>query len=1190
MYLKSLDIHGFKSFADRISLKFNPGITAVVGPNGSGKSNIADAVRWVLGEQSAKTLRGTKMEDVIFSGTEHRKPLGYAEVSITIDNSDSALPVEFSEVTITRRVFRSGESEYFINKTPCRLKDIHELFLDTGIGREGYSIIGQGRIDEILSTRAEDRRHIFEEASGIMKYKLRKIEAERKLELTRQNLVRINDIIAELENQLEPLREQSETAKKYLSLRESLRDLEVNVYIENISRLRNRIKEMEDQCSDIGEQIKNKTRELEDLAGANREKSELLKTLEDRINTARQEFYNIENSLEKNHSEIRLNDEKINNLKINIERLEKEIAELHEKAAQLDREAAAKLEKLEYLRGQHRQFSARLEESQKKYEQLLESLDESERYMEQLKQSVMDRLDLVSDKKLQIGNIKVTLDNITKRKNSIDNEIYNLKLENDREKIKKEDISENLAKTAASINYAGEKLKELVSEGDELSSIVSGLHNSLNTVKSGIQLRRSRQKMLEEMEKNLEGYARSVRQILQACRRSPDFGAGIHGALAQLITVDKKYETAIEMSLGSALQNIVTSTEEDAKKAIEFLKENRLGRATFLPISSVKGRYLDEHIRKQVGELPGFCGIASDLVSCGDEYRGIILSLLGRVVVVDTLDNAIKMARKFSYSFRIVTLDGDILNTGGSISGGSADNGSTGILSRQREIRELSAQLETLQKEAEDLEEKIRLMEEQSDEIKNEIASHEKQLKDLELVKIRDESHLSQIESNMSRIAARIEMLSEEKNQLSRQEAEISAELDKYSRELEELEKEIEETKRTIEENQKSHRQEQSRRDVMYNDITDLRISVNSINESMDSIKESLSRIEKEKSAVLRDIERKNAEKEKSRREAESLSLANEGLRKQIRQMEEMKNGKMFEIDRLTEERKVLDEELSVSVESVSEINREIMLLKEEYGRIEVRRAKTEAEIESMQNRLWDEYELTYTDALQFRKDIGSITQAQRQINEYRERIRELGPVNVNAIDDYVKTRERYEFMMNQKNDLEKSEEKLRKVIYDITSKMKQQFIEQFRLINENFNIVFRELFEGGKAELRIADDSNILESGIEIIVQPPGKKLQNMMLLSGGERALTAIALLFAILRLKPTPFCVLDEIEAALDDANVYRFAEYIKKYSDRTQFIMVTHRKGTMEISDTLYGVTMQEHGISKIVSLKLDEKAS
>ncbi|NLP08744.1 MAG: chromosome segregation protein SMC, partial [Clostridiaceae bacterium] len=1128
------------------------------------------------------------MEDVIFAGTEHRKPLGFAEVTIVLDNSDSTLPIDYEEVAITRRVYRSGESEYLINKTNCRLKDITELLLDTGIGRDGYSVIGQGRIDEILSTRSEDRRQIFEEASGIMKYKVRKHDAEKKLELTRQNLERINDIIAELESQLEPLREQSEKARRFLDLREELKVLEVNVYLDSMKKFRDRLEVMDKQLKTVQDQINDENNKLDEITRSNKEKTDLLKTMDERLEEAKQLFYEMEGNLERCSSEIKLNQEKIANLMQNIERLDTEKAELREKIEVLETEEAGKKDRLKYLERQLEEYSAKLAGYEKQMEELLKTLDEEERSIELLKSEIMDKMDIQSDKKLQISNLRSHIENMQKRQRSIDTEVYQNVVEKDREKMKKEELTESIRNAEQHIKGHKEKLSGLFREREETDKMLSELRMKQAKINSDIQSKSSRVRTLREMEQKLEGYNRSVREVLQACHASPQFGRGIHGALAQLIEVDRKYETAIEISLGGALQNIVTQTEEDAKKAIEFLKKNKLGRATFLPIRSVEGRGFDNQTMARIKQCEGFCGVASELVSHDSVYTGIIRNLLGKVVVIDNLDNGIKMARKFRYSFRIVTLDGDLLNTGGAMSGGSLENRGTGILTRNREISELDEELKSLRQQETGVSKDIKQLTEDISRIDSDISSIENEIKNNELVKIRDESHLAQTDENLEKLTARMEMLRQEKEQLEREIKETGNELTKYELELLQIEEEISEAKKTVAEFQEKHKEDQAARDALHTDITDYKISVNSIKESIAGVNESSDRIHTEKENMVMSITKKESEQERFREEIKKLEEQIEGLNARIKKHSEERSGRSFEIDRLTEERKILEEDIYDIVNKINDTNKTILLLQEEYSRTEVRKTRLEAEMEALQDRIWNEYELTYSSAMELKKDVGSLTSAQRRINEIKNMIKELGPINVAAIDDYIKTKDRYEFMTNQRNDMEQAREKLLRVIAEMTSIMKKQFLEQFKLINKNFNDVFRELFNGGRASLTLVDEENVLESGIEIEAQPPGKKLQNMMLLSGGERAFTAIALLFAILRLKPSPFCVLDEIEAALDEANVYRFVEYLKNYSCNTQFIVVTHRKGTMEGSDMLYGVTMQEHGVSKIISMKMGEK--
>jgi len=1188
MYLKKLEIQGFKSFADKITLSFSPGITAIVGPNGSGKSNIADAVRWVLGEQSAKVLRGSKMEDVIFAGTEHRKPIGFSEVSLTIDNSDKKLPIDYDEVVVTRRIFRSGESEYLINKTSCRLKDIYELFYDTGIGKDGYSIIGQGRIDEVLSSKSEDRRRVIEEASGIMKYKTRKEEAERKLEYTSQNLLRINDIIGELRLQLGPLEEQARNAKKYLALREELKINEINLYLINISRYKERLVETDKQLGDIKSNIEDCYKALSGKQSEKKRLAEKLAQLEESLSRAKESFYELEGKIEKAVSQIKVNDEKIKSNNENIVRIVNEIKDLENKAAALADERASKSERLQYLEDQHKKFSEKLESLQQQMDDLLSLLDESEKNLELKKQEMSADMDLLSDKKLQANNVNNHILSIEKRIEASQKEIFRIKLDIDRENLAKDELGDNLSKIRSKIGSITGELEKARKTREILLNALEEKRKFENQVRSDIQVKSSRKNMLRDMESKLEGYSRSVRQFLLSAERVPELKKGIHGAVAQLISVSKEYETAIEMVLGSSLQHIVTGTEEDAKKAIAYLKANDLGRATFLPISAVKCRKMDDNTLSKLKKARGFIGTASELITYDAVYANIFGNLLGRVIVVDNIDNAVELARQFDYNYRIVTLEGDIINPSGSMTGGSKESKGVSILGRQRIIDELDKEINDLKLRESQLGNEIREITENLNAIVLNIQELENELKENELIKMRDESQLIKINENLANYASRVEMIQQEIEQMQREKQGINEELVKYNNEIEELNKRILDAKAQIDEYQSKYHENRTARDELYNDISDHKVSINSIRENIDSISSMISRIESDSLSTIKSIEKKQSEKEKYEKQNEQLKEDNERLNKIIKGYEQEKAGRTFEMDRIVEEREVASRESEALESAVAEISENIMKLKEEQNRLEIRRAKTESEMEAVQNRLWDDYELTYNNALEYKKDLGGTGAIQKQIDALKEEISALGNVNVNAIEEYRKTRERCEFMEAQKNDMEKSIVNLKKVISEMTSLMKKQFSEQFEKINRNFNSVFRELFDGGHASLILEDAENILESGIEIKVQPPGKKLQNMMLLSGGERALTAIALLFAILKLNPTPFCILDEIEATLDDNNVYKFGEYLRNFSDDTQFILVTHRKGTMEVSDMLYGVTMEEHGVSKVISMKLEEQ--
>jgi len=1187
LFLKCIEMQGFKSFADKIILHFDKGITSVVGPNGSGKSNISDAVRWVLGEQSAKSLRGSKMEDVIFAGTQHRKPVGFAYVSLTLDNSDKTLPLDYSEVTISRRVYRSGESEYFINKTTCRMKDVHELFMNTGIGKEGYSIIGQGRIDEILSTRSEDRRAIFEEAAGIMKYKVRKKEALRKLENTKQNLLRVDDIIIELESQLEPLKDQAEKARKYLELSGELKELEVSLYIDSIEKNQARINEMENLFSKIRQDIQNENDRIENKKKDNREKTERLEKLKNDLEVIRNELFDIDRETGRFENRIQIDEEKIKNLESGNISADQDIEGTKIRIESIDKDIEKRNKRLENLQREHENFSMLLTQAEQKLNEIIARLDKKEREIELMKQEVMDKLDDLSESRTKLNSLKNERKALKERQQKVNAEIRKIMLERDQETLRLEEAVNDLRKAKESLSKQKENLGEKEDCYQQGKKEIEQLREEQNKVMQDLQSTKSRLRVLTDMENSLEGYQHSVRAILKACHENGDFGGGVYGALAQLINVRERYETAIEVSLGAALQNIVVRDELTAKASIEFLKANNIGRATFLPVSSVKPRVLDHNTVNQLKHEKGFLGLASDVVQCQKTYRDIILNLLGRTVVVNDMDEAITISRKYGYSFRIVTLDGEILNPGGSITGGSRPSKTSSLLSRSRLIRELEKRTETFIRRNEQLEDEcvekasgLRQMEENINQLR-------KDYQDQELIVLKQEQFVSSVKENIGNMTAKQDMLQVEYNELEQGIKALREDTEEEQKRLSSIEESIELLRKTIEENQLKNKEEQASRDAIHMDINDYKVSVNSIIESINQTKETIERMTEEKSILAESIQKRLEVQVKNNERIEALKSEIAGIKQKIQGYKEIKTGKNLKFEALQDEVAVLEEDVSQMVDALSSHNETIRALQEEYGKLEVRQAKLQTELEAIQNRLWDEYELTYQTAEEYKKEIQGIKKTQERINELKTAIRELGPVNVSAIEDYSKTMERFRFLTTQKEDLVKSEEKLNRVIREMTSIMRKQFIEEFHKINYNFNVVFRELFEGGRAEVVLVNPEDVLESEIEIIAQPPGKKLQNMLLLSGGERALTAIALLFAILKMRPVPFCILDEIEAALDDSNVYKFAEYIRRFTDTTQFIVITHRKGTMEYSDALYGVTMQEYGISSVVSLKLGD---
>ncbi len=1186
MYLKTLEIQGFKSFAEKINLSFHSGLTAVVGPNGSGKSNIADAVRWVLGEQSAKTLRGGKMEDVIFAGTQHRKALGFASVSITFDNADGALPIGFAEVTVTRRIYRSGESEYLLNKTACRLKDIHELFMNTGVGREGYSIIGQGRIDEILSTRSEERRSVFEEAAGITKYKVRKREAERKLEATRQNLERIQDIIAELESQLDPLGRQAETAKAFLALSEELKGIEVAFFLETVEKTRERVEEIRKHQAEIRERMEEETRQLDQIKVMNEQRTSRLEALRSARETADQGVRHVDAEIEKATHQIQLDEEKIRHFEQTNLNFGEDLADMKARFDAMDADMEKKRKRISALERDTARFAEELAEAEERLAEVLGRLSEGERATENAKQTIMDRQDILSDVRIRLNNLKNDMENTEDRKRKIQAELLQLGRERDRAGMTREELDAGLRKTRQSITASKERFAAVEQERSTKRTRLDALRTRREELTREHSAKTSRHHVLQDLEQSMEGYSHSVRTLLQACREKPELGRGIHGALAQLVRVDPQFETAMEVCLGGALQNIVAETDQDAKRAIEHLKRQHLGRATFLPINAVKGRGVEEATLRIARGMDGFLGTADEHVDTDPKYREIVRNLLGRTLVAETMDAGIAMARRFEYGLRIVTREGELFNAGGSMTGGSQPARNASLLGRQRLMGELEADMKSLAAELEKLDAARKTDEADAIRQDAELERLRKELSDFELIRLRDESQLAQLTDQVKKLQTRQDALRLEEAELVRNAGALSVEAGTGNQQLAVIDAEIAALRETVAANVVRNRDEQAKRDEIHADVNDYRVSVLSVKESMESMKEQLLTLEEERKSMTGTMERRAEERERNQTRMREAGTEIEGLRVRLERLAEERTGAQLRLQAADEDVRVTEEEYAGLLEAITTHNQEILSLQEESGRLEARGVKCESEMEMISTRLWDEYGLTLATAEPFRHPVENPRAAQTRVNELKAQIRALGPVNVSAIEDFTKTKERHAFMVVQRDDLVQGEEKLGRVIHEITLVMRRQFLEQFEIINRNFSLVFRELFEGGAAEVQISDMDNVLESGIDIIVQPPGKKLQNMMLLSGGERAMVAISLIFAILRMRPAPFYLLDEIEASLDDANVFKFADYIKRYTDTIQFLCITHRKGTMEAADILYGVTMQEHGVSKVVSMRLE----
>lgn len=1180
MYLKRLELQGFKSFADKTILEFMPGITSVIGPNGSGKSNISDSIRWVLGEQSMKSLRGAKSLDIIFAGTQNRKSLGFAEASLVFNNEDGALPIEYTEVTVTRKIYRSGETGYFINKVPCRLKDVLELFMDTGIGKDGYSIIGQGKIDEILSNKSEDRRNIFEEAAGIVKYRTRKQESEKKLEHTKLNLLRINDILSEIEGNIEPLKQQSKKAKKYLNLKEELKNIEIGLFIYNIEKYKTSLEEIIKDEEIYNNQCNEEEGRLERI----KQLKEELKNEIDEITNRIEEMSNIgfesQKQIEMLNSDINVANTRIASNKENTIRFEKEIQELNQKITELNEEINQKIEKRESLKQNREKFAKELKEKEEKLTKITEKLSAKELEIEQYKQKVEENTDKKYELQSENNTQNINFENYEKRQIQIKNEITNHISELDSTRLSKEEISKEFYEIESKRNKVVKLLEGMNKQREESDIKIKNYEREINQLLNESRIKESRLKFLIETEKEKEGYIKSVKALLKDCENIKELGKGMHGVLANIIDVPNEYQTAIEMCLGASLQNIVTDTEQDAKKLVEHLRKNNLGRASFLPISSVKGKKLDKVKVKE----KGYIGIASDLIKFDKKYEQIVLNLLGRTVIVDNIGTAITVAKQNGYTFRIITLEGDVINPSGAITGGSVAKKTVNILGRGKEIEKLQIELNDLKTKIEKLQKEKQDYENSIEDILEEATSLEKELQEIDITYATEKQKVISIEENIDRIEKRINKLKEEQQNIDKQKDEATNKKQEINRQLESISEETEKLTKIIQEYANLNKDNQIYIDDLNFDITNLKISVSSFDESETSIEEMQERINQDIETTNKSIENKKIQI----KEMESSNLALEQsvieINEKINNIKEQVKNSNSKVEELKQSRIEKNKKLESQEGEISSKFKTIEELKAQIVKIDVKKTKIEEDIQSIIEKMWEEYELTPNNVTEYKKP-ENVAQTQKNVNTLRSQIRDLGSVNVDSIEEYKTMKERYDFMSEQRVDLENTMSKLRKIIADMTITMKEQFKKQFEMINYNFSEVFKELFGGGKASLKLEDEDNILECGIEITVQPPGKKLQNMMLLSGGEKAFTAIALLFAILKINPAPFCVLDEIEAALDDVNVYRFAEYLKKFSTDTQFLVITHRKGTMEAADTVYGVTMEENGISKLLSMKL-----
>ena len=1181
MYLKNIEVYGFKSFAQKINFEFHNGITGIVGPNGSGKSNVGDAVRWVLGEQSAKQLRGGNMQDVIFSGTENRKPLSFASVSITLDNSDHKLPVDYNEVTVTRRLYRSGESEYMINGSGCRLKDIQEMFYDTGIGKEGYSIIGQGQIDKILSGKPEERRELFDEAAGIVKFKRRKATTLKKLEEERQNLVRVTDILSELTKQLGPLERQSETARIYLSKREELKELDVNLFLLENQRNGELLKELEEKIDRAQNEL-NETQEAYDQTKVEYDRLEQeLEELSAKLDTLKEEQQ--QNALLKQQYEgqVQVLEEQISSGRQNSEHYQNRLTALKEdlerRTQEKDKLSEDKLE----LQDRLKEIRSKLTRETESLENIVSNVEECTQAVEDGKNEIIEILNSRATTKGKVQRFDAMLEQLNIRKAEISQRILRLKSEEEVLERERSNAQKQYDAVTALISSTNEECIRLDGEVQKLQDELKKQNSQMEIGQTTYHREASRLESLKNITERYDGYGNSIRRVMEQKSREP----GIKGVVADIIHVQKDYEVAIETALGGSIQNIVTDNEQTAKRMIGFLKKNRFGRATFLPLSNISGR--GGLNQRDVLNEPGVVGTANTLVKADKEYSELVMYLLGRVLVVDNIDHAIAIGKKYRHSLRMVTIEGESLSPGGSMTGGAFKNNSN-LLGRRREIEELERSVGILKKELEETQKSIGENRSKRNVLRDTIADFQQKLRQQYVEQNTAKMNLSQLKEKENEIQNSYRQIEREQDELRHQAGEIRQDHSNIARELEDSQKDEKELETFIETKQKELEEWKAEETEKTHELEQIRLEESSLEQQNHFLQENLSRLNSEIDAFQAESQEITENLVQSSEEIHKKEDGIVELRKAVQEClskEEQFNSKRTQWQ---EEKEKRTSSHKAFFEKRDHLSEKTNLLDKECFRLRSQAEKIEEQRESQISYMWEEYEITPNNALQYRKEELNDRQAiKADVNRIKDEIRKLGSVNVNAIEDYKELLERHTFLSGQYNDIVKAEETLEGIILELDEGMRRQFTEKFRDIQREFDKAFKELFGGGKGTLELAEEEDILEAGIRIISQPPGKKLQNMMQLSGGEKALTAIALLFAIQNLKPSPFCLLDEIEAALDDSNVGRFASYLQKLTKNTQFIIITHRRGTMNAADRLYGITMQEKGVSTLVSVDLVE---
>ena len=1181
MYLKSIEVQGFKSFANKIVFDFHNGITGIVGPNGSGKSNVADAVRWVLGEQSAKQLRGAKMEDVIFAGTQNRKPVGFAYVAITLDNSDHAWPVEYDEVTVSRRVYRSGESEYKINGHSCRLRDVTEMFYDTGIGKEGYSIIGQGQIDKILSGKPDERRELFDEAAGIVKFKRRKSAAIKKLENERSNLVRVNDILSELEKQVGPLKQQSEKAKEYLNYKTDLKKYDVNAFLLETDRIRKETAELNDRLKIVDDDLEDSKSEYDNTKSEYEAAENQLNDINAQIDENSQTVSALELENQKLQGEINVFTEQIKTFNAN--------KQLHsERLLDIEKDKQNKNNSVKELREQYNDLNTELSEYNDKLAAINDTAKALNAEIEGISGQIDNRQNSIYDNLTEQSTIKAEnqkfvtmLEQLEIKKSELTSHIIKGKSDESAQKQVIKSLTAELDNAVGKLEDINNSIEESNTSVTQLKAEIAEKNSELDKLTQNYHREKSRLESLINITERYDGYGNSIKKIMELKDSNP----GILGVIADIVKVEKQYETAIETALGGTIQNIVTDKESTAKELIGYLKQNKLGRATFLPLNAIHARNTLEN-EACINEK-GVIGVASNLVRVSFEYEGLAKYLLGRILVVDNIDNALLIAKKYKYTLRIVTLEGEQLNPGGSMTGGAFRN-SSNLLGRRREIEELKQSVSNTNKQITQEKAAVADLRNQVAKYREALDSYNKLLRETHIRKNTIDVNLKQADLKLSEIIASYGDDIKEQASIDSEILKISESRNQVSGNLNLLDNQNEAARKEIENLGKTLEAKKSEEAAVALKIENLKISHSSIEQKASFINENIERLCKE----LDNLEEEKTSIQEKIGETKELVSAKQADIELVKNSIEESERKITAIGEKLEDLRAAKEKVNASHKEFfkkrEELNEKIILLEKDSMRLHNQYDRLEESYDSLVDYMWNEYELTYSYALELKSDeLNNINDIRKQINILKAAIKKLGDVNVNAIEEYKSVSERYEFMKTQHDDMIEAEESLMKVIEELDEGMRAQFTAKFEEIKVEFDKVFKELFGGGRGTIELVEGEDILEAGILIISQPPGKKLQNMMQLSGGEKALTAIALLFAIQNLKPSPFCLLDEIEAALDDSNVGRYANYLHKLTKHTQFIVITHRRGTMSAADRLYGITMQEKGVSTLVSVDLIE---